>query len=70
MAKYRNITHETLAVDLGQFGLVTVEPEGVFEVSASYPNYIQTGETGEPALFELVDTTTKKAAAAPAKKED
>ena len=64
MAKYRNLTNDTLAIDLGQFGLVTVEPDGVFDVPDDHPGYFQVGDHGETPLFAAVTAHTKKATTA------
>lgn len=55
MAQYRNITEETLYL-VTDSGLVKVEADSVVTVSDDFAAtvYFQTGETGEPALWELV----------------
>ena len=67
MAKFRNISGEARWVDLGNGRLPKVEDGDVIDFPDEYPHYIQTGETGEPPLWEAVTTTTKKSA--PAEKE-
>lgn len=67
MPKYRNITPDTLWVDLGG-RFPKVGPGEICEFPDDYPCYVQTGETGEPPIWELVTApTTKKSA--PAEKE-
>lgn len=63
MPQYRNITDETLFVDTGTGTLARVAPDEVFTLSESDERYVQTGESGERALFAPV-TTTKKATTA------
>lgn len=68
MAKFRNISGETRWVDLGGGRFPKVEDGDIVDFPDDYPCYIQTGETGETALWEPVATpTTKKSA--PAEKE-
>jgi hypothetical protein len=59
--KYRNITDETLHVDTDR-GLVAVEPDALLVVSAAFAatRYWQTGETGEDALWALVEDAPAK----------
>lgn len=68
MAKYRNISGETRWVDLGNGQFPKVADGEIVDFPENYPCYIQTGETGEPPLWEPVTApTTKKSA--PAEKE-
>lgn len=55
MAKFRNITDETLHVDTDR-GLSAVEPDGVLTVSDAFAasRYFQTGETGETPMWAVV----------------
>lgn len=57
MGKYRNITSDTLWVDIDGT-LVRVDPDTVVELPAS--RYVQTGDQGEPPLFAVVSDSTKK----------
>jgi hypothetical protein len=61
MAQFRNVTDEDLWVATPE-GLVKVESDAILTVSDEYAAtvYFQVGETGEPALFEAVVTTTAK----------
>lgn len=63
---FRNVAGETLWVDLGRGPLQRVDDGDVLVVEDRDLDgrYMQTGETGEIPLWELVDTRTKKAAAA------
>lgn len=64
MAKYRNITPDTLWTDLG-VRIARTGPGEICEFPDDYPCYIQTGETGEPPIWEPVATTPiKKSASA------
>lgn len=65
MPTYRNITEETLFVDLGRGSLVRVDAGEVLVASDAEDaaRYFQTGDTGESPLWEPVTTSkTKKAA--------
>lgn len=62
MAKYKWLGDEPASVDIGG-RLVQVQPGGVLEFPADWPNYIQTGEHGEPALFDAVELGSKKTTA-------
>jgi hypothetical protein len=66
--KYRNVSGETLWVDLGNGRFPKVEPGDILEIPAS-DRYVQTGEHGETPIWEAVapPATTKKTA--PAEKE-
>ena len=57
MGKYRNITDDVLWVDVDG-NLVQVDPDTIVHIPAG--RYVQTGETGEPALFASVPDTSKK----------
>lgn len=56
MAQYRNVTDETLYTVTPQ-GLVKVEPDSILTISDDFAasRYWQTGETGEPQIWEPVD---------------
>lgn len=54
MAKYKWLGDEPASVDVGG-RLVQVQPGGIVEFPADWPHYIQTGEHGEPALFDAVE---------------
>ena len=56
----RNITGQTLWVD-DRNGLAKVEADGIYTVAADDDRYFQTGETGEPALWEEVTKASKAA---------
>lgn len=56
MAKYRNITDDTLWVDVNG-NLVQVDPDHVIDIPAG--RYVQTGDQGEPALFSAVSDSKK-----------
>lgn len=58
MAKYRNITEQTLWVDTGGSALSRVEPGDVADIPDHL--YVQTGATGEEPLWEPVRPTTKR----------
>lgn len=62
MSKYRNISGRTLSVRTER-GFVDVPDGEVVEHTAAYEaaHYIQTGEQGEPALWEPVDAGKGKA---------
>lgn len=60
MTKYRYIADAPVRVDVGGRA-VYVETGDVVDI-ADDGRYVQTGDTGEPALFELVNPTPKKAA--------
>lgn len=63
MAKYKWLGEEPASVDVGG-RLMQVAPGGIVEFPADWPNYIQTGEHGEPPLFEIVEAGgTKKTSA-------
>lgn len=64
MAKYRNVTDHTLVVDIGHGRFASVDPGEIVTIPDNPDRYVQTGETGEPALFEAVATTTTKSATA------
>jgi hypothetical protein len=67
--EYRNVSGETLWVDLGTGRLEKVGDGDVVLVSESFlaSHYMQTGETGETPLWSSSTTpTTKPAAEAPA----
>lgn len=68
MSKYRNISGETLWVDLGNGQFPKVEDGDIVDIPDDPTRYIQTGETGETPLWEAVAApSTKKSA--PAEKE-
>lgn len=56
MAQFRNVTEETLYTVTPQ-GLVRVEPDSILTVADDFADsrYWQTGETGEPQIWERVD---------------
>ena len=56
MAKFRNITDETLFVETDH-GLSEVAPDGILTVSTAFAasRYFQTGETGETPLWAVVE---------------
>ncbi len=60
MTKYRYLADAPARVDVGGRA-VYVETGDVVDI-ADDGRYVQTGETGEPALFELVTHPPKKAA--------
>lgn len=62
--KYRNISGEVLYVPA--LARPRVDAGDIADFPDDYPCYVQTGETGEPPLWEPV-TTIKKSA--PAEKE-
>lgn len=69
MAKYRNITKTTLWVDLGNGQFPKVEPGEIVDIPDS-DRYVQTGETGEDAMWEAVaSASTAKKSATAAEKE-
>ena len=51
MTRYRNISGTDLFVDTGEAGVRLVEADAVIDLD-DVTRYVQTGETGEPALFE------------------
>lgn len=65
MTQYRNISGDVLYVPA--LRAPRVEPGEIAEFPDDYPCYVQTGETGEPALWEAVTPLKKKSA--PAEKE-
>lgn len=68
-AEYRNVSGETLWVDLGTGRLEKVGDGDVVLVSALFleSHYMQTGATGESPLWSSsTNPTTKPAAVAPA----
>lgn len=67
MREFRNISGQTLFVDLGGSRSVEVEPDAVVQTSDDDERYWQTGETGEPAIWEVV---VKKSSKTPAKNEE
>lgn len=67
MPKYRNVSGDTLWVDLGNGQIPKVDDGEVVDIPES-DRYVQTGEHGEAPLFELVSTTPAKKSA-PAEKE-
>ena len=61
--KYRNISGETMYVPV--LRPARVGDGEIADFPDDYPCYVQTGETGEPALWELIKPpTTKKTATA------
>lgn len=62
--QYRNISGETLWVDMGDGRLVKVGDGDLLTVPSDYlgDHYMQTGDTGETPLWESAATTTKKSA--------
>lgn len=56
MSKYRNITDEVLWVDVDG-RLVQVDPDSIIDIPAG--RYVQTGDTGEDALFAPVSDSKK-----------
>ena len=54
MSKFRNVSGRDLFVHLGDGRIPLVEADAVVEFPDDWPFYIQTGETGEEALFESV----------------
>jgi hypothetical protein len=68
ITEYRNVSGETLWVDLGTGRLEKVGDGDVVKVSESFlaSHYMQTGETGETPLWSSSTTPTKPAAPAPA----
>ena len=67
--EYRNVSGETLWIDLGTGRLEKVGAGDVVQVAASFlaSHYMQTGETGETPLWSSSTTpTTKPAADSPA----
>ena len=68
MSKYRNISGETLWVDLGNGQVPRVEDGDIVDIPDDPNRYVQTGESGETPLWEAVAApSTKKSA--PAEKE-
>ncbi len=68
MAKYRNVSGDTLWVDLGNGQFPKVGDGEIVDFPDNHDRYIQTGETGETPLWEAVAApSTKKSA--PAEKE-
>lgn len=70
MPKFRNVSGDTLSVQLpdGRFGVVA---DGEVVELDTTDRYVQTGEYGEPATWELIApaSTTKKTAQADTDKE-
>lgn len=67
MAQFRNITDQVLYVVTDR-GMEKCEPDSVLTVSDAFAesHYFQTGETGEPAIFEAVAaSSSKKSKSAP-----
>lgn len=64
MAQYRNVSGDTLWVDLGSGRFPKVADGDLVEFPDDHPHYIQTGETGERPLWQLVTPTKKSAPAA------
>lgn len=64
MAQYRNVSGDTRWVDLGNGRILKAADGELAEFPDDYPHYIQTGETGEQPLWQLVTPTKKSAAAA------
>ena len=68
MSKDRNISGETLWVDLGNGQVPRVEDGDIVDIPDDPNRYVQTGESGETPLWEAVAApSTKKSA--PAEKE-
>jgi len=68
--KYRNVSGETRWVDLGGGRFPKVADGDIADFPDDWPYYVQTGDTGERPLWELVTVATpptKKSA--PAEKE-
>lgn len=61
MAQFRNVTEETLYTVTPQ-GLVRVEPDSILTVADDFAEsrYWQTGETGEPKVWEVVDVASSR----------
>jgi hypothetical protein len=68
VAKYRNVSGETLWVDLGDGRVPKVEPGDVVELD-DVNRYVQTGATGETPLWEAVAPPAPIKKSAPAEKE-
>jgi hypothetical protein len=70
MAKYRNVTTDTLWVDLGDGRMPKVEPGDVIDIPDS-DRYVQTGAYGETPIWEPIapPAPLKKSASAAAPKE-
>jgi hypothetical protein len=70
VAKFRNISNDTLWVDLGNGQFPKVEPGEIVDIDDSV-RYVQTGESGEVAIWERVapPASVKKSAPAAASKE-
>ena len=59
MPQYRNVSGDDRFVDIPGRGLVLVEADAIVDIPDD-GRYVQTGETGETPIFELI----------PAKKSD
>jgi hypothetical protein len=66
--KYRNVSGETLWVDLGNGQFPKVEDGDIVEIPSD-DRYVQTGETGEIPLWEPVAPAVSTKKSAPAEKE-
>jgi len=66
MPAFRNVTADTLWVVTDR-GLEKCEPESVLTVSEAFAEsvYFQTGETGEPVIWEAVAAAKSKKDTAP-----
>lgn len=53
MPQYRNVSGDDRFVDIPGRGLVLVLADAVIDIPDS-DRYVQTGETGEPPIFELL----------------
>ncbi len=63
MPQYRNVSGDTLWVDLGNGQFPKVADGEIVTFPEDHPSYIQTGETGESPLWQLVAPTKKSAKA-------
>jgi len=61
VSKYRNISGRDLFVQLDDGRIPLIEADAVIEFPEGWPYYIQTGETGEEALFELIGAPASEA---------